>query len=726
MSQRPASVVAGAPPPPWVDASSREELRREARVVGLKGIDVPSLEAVERRRVQLWTLSTILLVVLSAAVVVSMWWRPEAAGIRASQLVLRMSVLALTVSFAVYCFEKEAQLRRLSHLLLDERMLTVALANRLRELSLLLEAGKAMNSVLELPQVLGAILRSALELLHGANGSIMLLDDGGSELLTVCSFGNDAARDARQRVGEGIAGTVAHDGEPLLINGRAQEGDFPGLARRATTVESAMSVPLVHHDEVIGVLNVNAEAERAFTEYDLRALSLFAEQAASTIAKARLIETHRAQAEQLAHLAFHDGLTGVANRALLLDRARQALARRRPGAVALLFIDLDGFKAVNDRFGHSAGDRLLADVARRLRGVVRPSDTVARVGGDEFVVLCEDLADEGEAVGVATRIEQAVAEPFRLGGGEAKVGASVGIALATEGEGDPETLLRDADTAMYRAKQLGKAGHQVFNATMRRAATARLRTESLLRHALDQSRLRLAYHPVVDLADGSVVAGDAVVRLAGGAGGIVLPDEFVDVAEESGLVVPLGRWALVEACVQAAAAEAGPRGERLLGIHVGVSPVQLGAGDFAATVSGALTESGLDARRLFLTLADRSLAELSPSAVATLRRVAEQGAHVGIDGLGAGPTSLPRLGSLPVDFVKIDPSLTRGVGGDDEATRVVGSLVSAVAALGLTVVGAGVGTTQEAEALRRLGCHLAQGPCFGRPLRELSPSPGRP
>ena len=441
--------------PTWLDDSARDELRREAKVVGLRNVDAPSLEAVERRRVQLWSLSTVLLLAMAAMVMVSAWWDPGPEGVRGAHLVLRVAVIGLTAAFAAYSFEKEAHLRRLSHLLLDERLLTIALSNRLRELSLLLDAGKAMNSLLELPQVLAAILRSSLELLGGSGGSVMLLDENGLELHTACAAGNEEARDARQEVGRGIAGKVAETGQPLLVNGTADGDTFPGLRPRRRTVDSAMSVPLVHHEELLGVLNINAGPERRFTEYDLRALSLFAEQAASTIVKARLFDTQRSQAEELERLAFQDSLTGLANRPLFIDRTRLALSRtqRHPGVVAVLFVDLDHFKVVNDRHGHAAGDELLVAVADRIRAVVRPSDTVARFGGDEFLVLCESLAGPGEAHAVAARIEETLGQPFRLVAGEARLTASVGVALAADHRDDPEAIVRAADAAMYLQKR---------------------------------------------------------------------------------------------------------------------------------------------------------------------------------------------------------------------------------------------------------------------------------
>jgi len=278
-----------------------ERIRREARVVGLRDFRSPSLEAVEQRRMQLWIVTTILLVGVSTGTAVVSMWTGEPVQSWLTPSALRMGIVLLSMGFCAYAIEKELHLRRLSRLLIDERVLTAALSNRLREVSHLLEAGKAMNSVLELGSVLDIILRSALDLLSGRSGSILLLD-GKEDLRAACVRGNEYARDGRIRVGEGIAGRVALTREALLINGQPDPEEFPGLSRHEQDVDSSMCVPLVNRDELLGVLNVNADAGGEFTEYDLRALSLFAEQAASAIANARLYEAERSHVEELLEL----------------------------------------------------------------------------------------------------------------------------------------------------------------------------------------------------------------------------------------------------------------------------------------------------------------------------------------------------------------------------------------------------------------------------------------
>jgi putative methionine-R-sulfoxide reductase with GAF domain len=285
-----------------------DRLRREAKVAGLRDFRTPSLEAVERRRLRLWLLTTVGLVAVAAGVLALV--RPSSSSAHLlSEPLLRFAVFALALAFCVYAVEKEFRLGRTTRLLTDERVLTAALTNRLHEASLLLEAGRAMNSVLDLPELLQTVLRSACELLDANGGSVMLVD--GDELVTLCVRGREEAVGARLRLGEGVAGHVALRREPVLIDGYVDPNEFPGLANREPYVESAMSLPLIHRDEVVGVLNVNAAAGRAFTEYDLRAVAVFAEQAATAVANARLYEAERAHVTELIELRHrHMGEAG--------------------------------------------------------------------------------------------------------------------------------------------------------------------------------------------------------------------------------------------------------------------------------------------------------------------------------------------------------------------------------------------------------------------------------
>jgi diguanylate cyclase (GGDEF)-like protein len=434
------------------------ELRRAARVSGIRAADLPSLEQVERRRTELWVLSSLLLVGLTVVLAVLSMWTPEDLHDLLTRPVVRFGVLAVAVVISAYLVEKEFSLRRVSRLLMDERLLTTALSNRLHEISALLDAGRVVNSTLELDRVLDSILSGATDLMPAASGSVMLLEH--DELVVAAAVGREGVVGYRTAVGDGIAGHVARTRQALLLDGRATASMFPGLAShgpdRRESIRSALCVPLVERDELLGVLNLSSPDAGVFSEYDLRAVSLFAEHAATAIGKARLYERSRTQAELLAHAATHDPLTGLANRAALDERAAVTDA----GEV-LLFLDLDGFKEVNDRLGHAAGDAVLQAVAERLVRCLRADDLAARFGGDEFAVLLGGEPDPELAGQVAGRIVRALGEPFGVAGATVQVSASVGIALPEPGLDHP-AMLQHADRALYAAKDAGKACWRLY------------------------------------------------------------------------------------------------------------------------------------------------------------------------------------------------------------------------------------------------------------------------
>ena len=425
------------------------EILRMARISGIRGSKLPSLEQVEHRRFELWLMSTVLLLGLTGGLVLLTLWSSEEMHKLLVRPAVRFGVVGLAIAFSAYLVEKERNLRRVSALLFDERLLTTALSNRLHEISTLLDAGRAVNSTLELDRVLSSILVGATDLMPATSGSVMLLD--GDMLIVAAAAGDSTALGHRAAVGDGIAGHVARTLEPLLINGRVTSSVFPGMADRANEVRSALSVPLIERGELLGVLNLSAPGEGAFTEYDLRAVSLFAEQAATAIGKARLYETAQLQAQELEYAATHDSLTGLGNRAALTARADSAR-----GKDALLFLDLDGFKAVNDGLGHAAGDEVLIVVADRIAGCVPSRDLVVRYGGDEFALLLDGVRDAETATSVAERVMCAIAEPIALHDRVVCITGSIGIAL-------PRTttplsaLLDEADRALYAAKAAGKA-----------------------------------------------------------------------------------------------------------------------------------------------------------------------------------------------------------------------------------------------------------------------------
>ncbi len=435
----------------------------------------------------------------------------------------------------------------------------------------------------------------------------------------------------------------------------------------------------------------------------------------------RDISERRSLEERLRHQATHDPLTGLPNRALLLDRLALALHRaaRRPGMVAVLFLDLDRFKTVNDSLGHEAGDRLLVALAGRLVAVVRPADTVARRGGDEFTLLLEDLGGEAEAVAVAERVLADLRTPFTVDGQELVVGASVGIALAGGGEGDPAApaaLLHAADLALYRAKAAGRGRHALFSPELRARATARLALEQDLRRALEGGEVVVHYQPEVDLATGRLVGVEALARWRHPQRGLLPPAEFIALAEETGLIVPLGRQVLAAACRQARAwQQALPRDPPLL-ICVNLSPRQFAHPDLVGDVRRALGASGLARGSLGLEITESVAMGAAEATLATLRALKALGVTLELDDFGTGYSSLAYLQRFPLDRLKLDRSFVRGLGRDPGSGAIVRAVLTLARALGLGVTAEGVETTAQATMLRELGCDLGQGYLFAPPL----------
>ena len=421
-----------------------------------------------------------------------------------------------------------------------------------------------------------------------------------------------------------------------------------------------------------------------------------------------------ALAAQLEYQAFHDNLTDLANRALFNDRVRHALARARRdgGSLAVLFIDLDDFKVVNDSLGHGAGDRVLREVAARLRGCLREPDTVGRLGGDEFAILAEG-ADLATARTLADGVLATLGAPFPLVGGQVTVRASVGIAVDEQLGLDEAQLLRNADIAMYAAKSSGKGTYQVFQSSMLRSVRDHHDLTAALEGAIERRELVVHYQPIVDLRDGRVAGAEALVRWPRPDRGLVPPAEFIPLAEETGLVVELDRFVLRQACRQMAGwtTEAGP-----LLLHVNLSAHHLLRSDLASTVAAALRDSGLSPDCLALEITESVLMHDLDVAIVRLHELKELGVHLAIDDFGTGYSSLAYLRQMPIDAVKIDKSFVDGVAGGPEESAVARAILALAATLHLDTVAEGVEQPEQAAALAELGCHLAQGFHFSRPI----------
>jgi len=427
--------------------------------------------------------------------------------------------------------------------------------------------------------------------------------------------------------------------------------------------------------------------------------------------------TQRKQLEdELAHQAFHDSLTGLANQALFRDRVEHALVRiaRSGGHLAVVFLDLDNFKTVNDSLGHTAGDELLVGVTSRLVSCVRPGDTAARLGGDEFALLLEDITDDREALAVAERTIASLRQPFTLAGKEVFAGASLGVAFDAPGIGCDQ-LLRNADLAMYTAKSLGKGRFEVFAPEMHTVAVDRLEVEAELRRALERGELRVHYQPIVALDTGAMVEVEALARWEHPERGLLPPSVFIQLAEDCGLIEELGRWVLTEACAQTSRWQAEHPRRDPLGVSVNVSPRQLRDPRIVDDVARALRATALSPGCLTLEITEGAMMQDTDVALVHLTALKALGVRLAVDDFGTGYSSLSYLQRFPIDVLKIDRSFVLGINRGAEESALARAIVRLAQTLHLVAVAEGVENEAQATLLRKLGCQLAQGYLFARP-----------
>lgn len=429
----------------------------------------------------------------------------------------------------------------------------------------------------------------------------------------------------------------------------------------------------------------------------------------------RTVQLEQAQL-QLERLALYDPLTGLANRTLLGDRINRALARADRGAAppAVLLLDLDGFKSVNDSFGHTVGDLLLVEVAHRLTGVVRDTDTVARLGGDEFALVVLDATNE-QVLATAERIRAALQTPVQVGERSCWVGASIGVCFAQRGQ-DADTLLRDADTAMYAAKNGVRGTVQIYETAMHTAALSRVRLAEELHGAITGGQLVVHYQSIVDLVSGLTTGVEALVRWRHPTRGLLVPSDFIGVAEDTGLITALDRWVLHTAVAQLATWRATALGAGKFVLHVNISPVELRTPRFADDVVGCLDRHGVSATDLMLEVTETQLMGEDAQTVAALEALRAAGIGMAIDDFGTGYSSIGYLRRMFLDVVKIDRSLITGLDTDRHQHRVAAAILAIVDAFGLEAVAEGVETAGQAERLRALGCRYGQGYHWGRPV----------
>jgi diguanylate cyclase (GGDEF)-like protein len=470
---------------------------------------------------------------------------------------------------------------------------------------------------------------------------------------------------------------------------------------------SLAMIPLVAAGRTVGVVEVTSARRAAFDQRSIELASMLAGEAAMALENARLYD-------QIRHQALHDGLTGLANRVLFRDRVEHAVARSRRtgGQVAVLFIDLDDFKILNDTHGHARGDEVLAIAAGRVVEALRPSDTAARQGGDEFAVLIEDVVDEADALAVATRLADALRQPMPIDHVEVRIAASIGVALGG-GEATADDLLRNADVAMYAAKGSSRGGAEIFRPALRDGAAERAERARRLRGVEERDELRLDYQPIVDLATSRIEGLEALVRWQPSDGPVLMPSDWIDLAEESGDIVPIGRWILREACRQARDWQirlARPD----LRMSVNLSARQFREHDIVATVRAILDETGLPPATLMLEITESSLMRRTQATIARLDALRGLGVHLAIDDFGTGYSSLSYLERFPIDVLKIDRTFVSSTG--EQLSPIARAIVDLGRTLELEVIAEGIEHVAQARWLADLGCRYGQGYLYARPM----------
>ncbi|MFQ3456847.1 GAF domain-containing protein [Bradyrhizobium sp. UFLA01-814] len=555
----------------------------------------------------------------------------------------------------------------------------------------------------------------------------------GSDYLRIVAIAGPAAEGARQVTlstseahpeGRGACGRAFRSGKACIINDYFADAETAAFHERARLdgTQSSASFPLVVSGRVVGVMIFVALDKDTFTPEFAELLQRLADNLAFALESFdRADEKHKAD-ERIEYLASHDSLTNLPNRETFNEMLHHAIsaADRHRRQLAVLFIDLDRFKVINDSLGHDAGDMLLVAIAERLQGSLRASDVVARLGGDEFVVILEETAERDDVERIAGDLLISLSQPLTISGHECHTTASIGIAMYPTDGSDVQTLTKNADMAMYLAKEDGKNGFRFFSNEIRAQSIERLTLESALRRALERNQFSLDYQPKVDMASGAISGVEALLRWTHPELGKVSPGQFIPLAEEIGLIVPIGRWVLKEACAQNMAWQR--RGLRAVTMAVNLSPRQFGDPNLLDDIDAALEQSGMSPALLQLEVTESMVMRNVTRAVRVLDAIQNRGIRLAIDDFGTGYSSMSLMKQFPIDTIKIDRSFVRDLPNDSEDVAIAQAIISMGKALGMTIVAEGVETSEQQEFLRAHACDEMQGFLFSRPLppRDLA------
>ena len=629
-------------------------------------------------------------------------------GIGAGDLFIRLACLAI-VNFMGAFLSRE--------LMQETRGHVEARAESEKRAALLAKVAGAARSMstLDSSRVLDIVVGSVVDI--GFEGAeICMFDEAKGTWSVPYRRGISVDYDLTQPADAGLAGEVRRRRETVILEDyTAWEG---GLAPvRNAGFRTTVATPVWSGAELVGVLIAGTFARRPILSYERECLELLAAQVGAALVNAHRYQERAAFEAELQHQAFHDSLTGLPNRALFIDRLNHSFRRtaRDGTAIAVLFLDLDRFKTINDSLGHDVGDMLLKDVAMRLTSCLRPGDTLSRYGGDEFTILLEnlDVSRDGGAVGVAERILEVLRPAFHIAGRQVLTSASIGIAYAPSPLGEDGDLMREADLAMYRAKERGRGRWEVFQPEMNIRALSRLQSETELHEAIEHNQFVVYYQPLVSLGSGLVTGVEALVRWEHPERGLVSPADFIPLAEETGGIVKLGRWVLAEACRQAAE---WARNGVYLQLHVNLSAVQFQQRDLLSQVADALFNAGLDASQLTLEITEGVVMEDVDATIDVMAELRRLGVHLALDDFGRGYSSLSYLKRFPLQTVKIDKAFVEGLVQSPEDQAIVRSVVMLATEMSMSVTAEGIESYEQLEQARLLGCDHAQGYFLSGPL----------